>query len=234
MSIVRRLRCWRKARALVLALDQWLPADAHERCGGRLGVSVTTLWPVENRFVSEFATRQELIEAVAAGCYIPIWSGSVTFPKFRGHSCVDGAYTDNRPKFKLRKSRRDERCRRQVELSPFAGLIEVSPQCSYSGNGNHPGRLMMRILGTMYYMTWDTFLRSCHAIMPMSVASYRPYLYEGHRDMKDFVLRNELIKCSRCYEQGAQSSSECCVHCLRLLERVDSLEVPEELARLCE
>ena len=41
--------------------NDYLPPDAHTRCSGRLFVSVTTYPSLQNKVVSQFSTREELI-----------------------------------------------------------------------------------------------------------------------------------------------------------------------------
>jgi hypothetical protein len=51
---------------------KYLPADAFERCSGRIGVALTRTWPnpsLEAEFVTSFTSKEDLIEAVmASGC----------------------------------------------------------------------------------------------------------------------------------------------------------------------
>jgi hypothetical protein len=61
-----------------LALDDKLPADAHTRASGHLHVALTSLqhttswrWSERKRFVSEFGSRDELIDCVCASSDIP-------------------------------------------------------------------------------------------------------------------------------------------------------------------
>ena len=72
-----------------------LPEDAHERCTGRCFISVTSLLPIpHNVILTEFETRDDLIDAVIASTYIPLW----TFPGVclhQGMVCVDGGVMNN-------------------------------------------------------------------------------------------------------------------------------------------
>lgn len=221
------------------SLGRVLPQDAHKNCTDKLGLSVTKLsWSLENKFIHQFESRQELIQAVVAGCYIPIWAG-LSVPKFRGQKCLDGAYSDNTPKFELKNGEQI----RQVELCPFSSEIEVSPpdKCRI---------FMCKIMGTRYYVNWKNSLRTKQAVIPWNPASYRQLLSDGHRDMKEFVFKNNLVKCRDCYlkisaarrRQQQQQQTEVkadritkdssCLACLKLLEKVDSLRVPEAMFRI--
>ena len=78
-------------------LHSTLPPDAHLLVNGRLFISVSSLFPTPfNRIISEFDSRQDLIDAVIAAQYIPTW----TYPGicfYRGMICVDGGVTNNLP-----------------------------------------------------------------------------------------------------------------------------------------
>jgi len=53
------------------------------------------------QLVSEFTTRNDLINALAQSCFIPLYSG-FEFPKQEdGNFAIDGAYTDNLPVFEV-------------------------------------------------------------------------------------------------------------------------------------
>lgn len=191
------------------ALDSLLPENAHELCSNRLGVSVTKVgWPMENRFLSVFNSRRELIDAVRAGCFIPLWSGSLWGPKLAGGShFIDGACSNNSPKFHdLDLDLHQARGRAlRVQLSPFSCEAEVSPKGEW---------FLFRgsIFGTVYLATWGNLQRFWHAMLPYHLTAYRAYLINGHRDMKDYLLRNNLIKCRRCYANsplGAAGTSNC-------------------------
>jgi len=76
-------------------LDDVLPEDAHERCTGRCFISITSLLPTpHNVILTEFESKDQLIDAVIASTYIPVW----TFPGVclhQGMVCVDGGVTNN-------------------------------------------------------------------------------------------------------------------------------------------
>ena len=248
MAIIRRLRqCLKRPSGLISikdlverSLEKLLPSDAHLRCSGRLGVSVTRLgWPSENKFISEFRSREDLIEAICAGCFIPLWSGSLWPPKFRGESFVDGAYSNNTPRFEL-TTPDERRTIRQVEVSPFSGGVEVSPP-------DGSALAQWRVMGSMYKCNWNNIVRTIHAILPFPISKYKIHFVGGHRDMKDFVLRNNLIKCRQCcgslLTSGNESviltpadkkkpSAKPCIACLKLMEQVDSLSVSKEMLRI--
>ena len=45
-------------------LEKYLPPDAHKKCSGRVGVSLTEFPSMENKIITEFNTRAELIQVM--------------------------------------------------------------------------------------------------------------------------------------------------------------------------
>lgn len=247
MNILRRLReAFRKPaskfftmRQLVQeSLDEYLPQDAHSRCNKRLGLSLTKLsWSLENKFVWSFESRQELIDAIVAGCFIPIWSGSpLRFPKFKGHYFIDGAYSNNFPKFKL-TSEDLILGTKQIQVCPF-GCLPAEDLVSPKDPGDRIRLGSMKVMGTYYYLSWSNVVRSIYAMSLIYFSNYKQYFFAGYEDMKDYILGSNLIKCLYCYKmfglQDEERAKPACLFCLRLLERVDSLRLDEKLLKIVE
>uniref|UniRef100_A0A1X7VDM8 PNPLA domain-containing protein n=1 Tax=Amphimedon queenslandica TaxID=400682 RepID=A0A1X7VDM8_AMPQE len=76
--------------------EKYLPPDAHKKCSGRVGVSMTVLPSMENKIITEFNTRAELIQALICSGFVPLFSG-YKIPKFRGKYCCDGGLSSNLP-----------------------------------------------------------------------------------------------------------------------------------------
>lgn len=73
-------------------LDKCLPADACERCNGRLHVQVTELAPTfGTTTVSTYRDRDDLLDAVLASVHVPFWMDKRFCTTFRGTSCIDGS-----------------------------------------------------------------------------------------------------------------------------------------------
>lgn len=78
-----------------------LPDDAHVRCSGRVFISVSVLgWTgLRNVIVSEFDSREDLIEACIASSNIPFITSNGLGARFRGNITFDGGPTNNTPVF---------------------------------------------------------------------------------------------------------------------------------------
>lgn len=70
-----------------------------------------------NVIVSQFDTREELIQALLASSFIPIFSGLFP-PKLKGVRYMDGGYSDNLPTL-------DENT---ITVSPFCGESDICPR----------------------------------------------------------------------------------------------------------
>ncbi|XP_006866965.1 PREDICTED: patatin-like phospholipase domain-containing protein 5-like [Chrysochloris asiatica] len=99
-------------------LQKTLPNNAHILASKRLGISLTH-WPDgKNVIVTNFATRDELIQAMVCTLYFPVYCGVIP-PEFRGERYFDGALSNNVP-FKNNGS--------TITVSPYHGTLDICPQ----------------------------------------------------------------------------------------------------------
>uniref|UniRef100_A0A3P8SUC1 triacylglycerol lipase n=1 Tax=Amphiprion percula TaxID=161767 RepID=A0A3P8SUC1_AMPPE len=97
-----------------------LPEDAHVRASGRLCVSLTRVPDGKNLIVSEFSSRNDLIEALICSCFVPLYCGVIP-PTYRGVRYVDGAASDNLPRCNENNT---------VTFSAYAGESDICPRGS--------------------------------------------------------------------------------------------------------
>lgn len=72
-------------------MRQHIPDDAVDLCNQRLGVGVMHIWPKRKyELVDHFYSKEDLIDALIASCYLPFFLGPRAFTKFRGNYVVDG------------------------------------------------------------------------------------------------------------------------------------------------
>ena len=93
-----------------------ISSDAHELASGRLTISLTDT-KMRNRRVTQFDSRQDLVDAVVCTCFIPAFSGYET-PRFRGEAFLDGGLSDNQPVL-------DDKT---VRITPFAAESHIGPR----------------------------------------------------------------------------------------------------------
>ncbi|XP_003384896.2 PREDICTED: patatin-like phospholipase domain-containing protein 5 [Amphimedon queenslandica] len=133
--------------------EKYLPPDAHKKCSGRVGVSMTVLPSMENKIITEFNTRAELIQALICSGFVPLFSG-YKIPKFRGKYCCDGGLSSNLP-YSTDPS--------VITVSPFTGECDICPpadnesyyQCYFFGQTmNINTGNMYRGIGSLLLLPW--------------------------------------------------------------------------------
>ncbi|NXC91850.1 PLPL1 protein, partial [Cercotrichas coryphoeus] len=105
-------------RLLRHVLNKFLPPNAHELVSGKLHIILTRLHDWRSVTVSEFASREELIQAVVCSCFIPLYFG-LSPPTFRGVRYLDG---------ELAMWRADFVSRSTITVSAFAGEYDICPK----------------------------------------------------------------------------------------------------------
>lgn len=75
-------------------LDELLPEDAAERCNGRVKLVVTELPSLQLKYLSEFTSREDLINANMASVHIPFLLDGKGSYSYRGRQYMDGSLYD--------------------------------------------------------------------------------------------------------------------------------------------
>ncbi|XP_058478559.1 patatin-like phospholipase domain-containing protein 4 isoform X1 [Solea solea] len=108
-------------------IEEILPNEAHNLASDRLHISLTHSASGKNHIVSRFTSREELIKALLASSFVPIYAGLKPV-EFRGQKWIDGGFTDALPILPVGRT---------ITVSPFAGLQDVCPR--------HMGRFNTRL-----------------------------------------------------------------------------------------
>uniref|UniRef100_A0A3B3YZ16 PNPLA domain-containing protein n=1 Tax=Poecilia mexicana TaxID=48701 RepID=A0A3B3YZ16_9TELE len=101
------------------SLLEKLPEDAHLRVSGKLSLSLTRVSDGRNLLVSQFDSREELIQALICSCFVPLYCGVVPFNPSQYY--VDGAVSDNLPRCQLGRT---------ITISPYAGESDLCPRAN--------------------------------------------------------------------------------------------------------
>ena len=104
-------------KVLTNRLHKYLPENAHKIVSRRLHISLTRIFDGKNVVVSQFNSREDLIDALACSFFIPGFSGILP-PKFHGVRYMDGAFSDNLVAL-------DDHT---VTVSPFCGETDICPR----------------------------------------------------------------------------------------------------------
>ena len=171
-----------------------LPADAAAVVSGRLFVSLTDT-TLRNKLISEFSSRDELVDALACSCYVPAFSGYRT-PRFRDRRYLDGGLTNNMPVL-------DTSNTGTVRVSPFSGPCkEISPadisvaQDSGGGceaDGRRKARRSVSLAGENFYMSRANLIRGLHAGGAVCEAQLASYYLAGYRDASQYFGRKSRV-----------------------------------------
>ncbi|KAM5336044.1 1-acylglycerol-3-phosphate O-acyltransferase PNPLA3 [Glossophaga mutica] len=100
------------------ALHRHLPANVHQLVSGKVGISLTRVSDWENVLVSDFQSKDEVVDALLCSCFIPFVCGVIP-PSFRGVRYVDGGITNSVPFFDTKKT---------ITVSPFYGECDICPK----------------------------------------------------------------------------------------------------------
>jgi len=164
-------------QSLRAGIELILPEDAHIRCSGRLHISLTRIRDWKNVVVSQFDTREELIEAILCSCYIFGLFGWVP-PKFRGESYEDGAFTGNQPVSD----------HRTITVNPFDGESDICPSDKDSAS-----LLNITVNGTSLRLTATNIHRSFGILCPPSVIASKKLYTLGFEDTLRFLRTRTSI-----------------------------------------
>ena len=154
--------------------------DAHLKVSGKLHISMTDL-SGQNHIVSQFKSRNQLIEAILVSCYVPGLYAYSYFPQYNGQYFIDGGFSNNQPVVNS-----------TIRVSPFAGPSEICPK------DTHPS-------GRKIYYPEEMNLSMANLFRGLVAFSFKKEdpqsLYEqGYQDTEDFInsgqINNQVLKSS--------------------------------------
>ncbi|XP_072034935.1 1-acylglycerol-3-phosphate O-acyltransferase Pnpla3-like [Amphiura filiformis] len=160
-----------------------LPDDAHKRASGRLFISLTRVHDRQNVVVSQFESKQDLIEALLCSAFIPFYSGIIP-PVFKGTRYVDGGITDNLP------SPFDDE--NTISVSPFSGESDICPP---SHEFSH--YLQVTLSNTSIQITPNNLYRLSRALFPPTPDIMSKMCKQGFDDALRYLQVHNLVPCNR-------------------------------------
>ncbi|XP_006772848.1 PREDICTED: patatin-like phospholipase domain-containing protein 3 [Myotis davidii] len=105
-------------RSLREALHRHLPDNVHQLISGKMCISLTRVSDWENVLVSEFQSKDDVVDALICTSFIPYFCGLIP-PTFRGVRYVDGGFTNSVPCFDDKTT---------ITESPFLGEHDSCPE----------------------------------------------------------------------------------------------------------
>ncbi|XP_021081079.1 patatin-like phospholipase domain-containing protein 5 [Mesocricetus auratus] len=159
-------------------LNDSLPENCHILASQRLGISMTRWYDGQNIIVTDFATRDELIQALICSLYFPMYCGTVP-PEFRGERYIDGALSNNLP-FSDSPS--------TITVSPFHGTVDICPQ-SKSGS-----LYELTAFNASFQISTRNFFQGIISLIPPKPEVVADYCRQGYLDALRFLERRGLTK----------------------------------------
>ncbi|XP_025024233.1 patatin-like phospholipase domain-containing protein 2, partial [Python bivittatus] len=162
-------------------LYKTLPGNGHELANGRLGISLTRVSDGENVILSEFNSKEELVQACVCSTFIPIYCGLIP-PSLQGVRYVDGGITDNLPQYELKNT---------ITVSPFSGESDICPRDS-STNIHE-----LRVTNTSIQFNLRNLYRLSKALFPPEAQVLQEMCKQGYKDALHFLKKNALLQSQR-------------------------------------
>ncbi|XP_075972370.1 uncharacterized protein LOC142974102 [Anticarsia gemmatalis] len=166
---------------LLEGMHKYLPHDVHKIVSGKLHISLTRVYDGKNVIVSEFPTREDLLQALLASCFVPVFSGLLP-PRFHGIRYMDGGFSDNLPVL-------DENT---ITVSPFCGESDICPR-DLSSQLFH-----VNLANTSIELSKQNMNRFARILFPPKPEVLSNMCKQGFDDALRFLHRNNMISCTRC------------------------------------
>ncbi|XP_070827782.1 patatin-like phospholipase domain-containing protein 2 [Chaetodon trifascialis] len=190
-----------------------LPEDAHIRASGKLSVSLTRVSDRKNILVSEFASREELIQALLCSCFVPFYCGVIP-PTYRGVHYVDGAISDNLPRCNLKNT---------ITFSAYAGESDLCPRASsLSFHEVRFNNVSIQVSSENMYRVTSTFF-------PPEPEAMAEICQNGYIDALRFLQENNLISSECPLRSLATDAPESA--CCDVMQELAKAEESDESAR---
>ncbi|PKU46853.1 patatin-like phospholipase domain-containing protein 2 [Limosa lapponica baueri] len=164
-------------KTIRICLSKTVPENGHEVAAGRLGISLTRVSDGENVILSDFNSKEELIQACVCSTFIPVYCGLIP-PTLRGVRYVDGGISDNLPRYELKNT---------ITVSPFSGESDICPRDD-STNMHE-----LRVTNTSIQFNLRNLYRLSKALFPPEPHVLRDMCKQGYRDALHFLKKNGLL-----------------------------------------
>ncbi|XP_054424696.1 omega-hydroxyceramide transacylase isoform X2 [Pteronotus mesoamericanus] len=154
-------------------LYQALPEDSYKAATGKLHVCLTRLTDGESVVVSEYRSKEELIEALYCSCFVPVYCGLIP-PTYRGVRYIDGGFTGMQPCSFWTDS---------ITISTFSGQQDICPRdCPAIFHD-------FRMFNCSFQFSLENIARMTHALFPPDLTVLHNYYYRGYEDAVLYLRR---------------------------------------------
>uniref|UniRef100_H0XGR5 Omega-hydroxyceramide transacylase n=1 Tax=Otolemur garnettii TaxID=30611 RepID=H0XGR5_OTOGA len=154
-------------------LYQVLPEDSYKAATGKLHVCLTRLTDGESVVVSEYTSKEELIEALYCSCFVPVYCGLIP-PTYRGVRYIDGGFTGMQPCSFWTDS---------ITISTFSGQQDICPRdCPAIFHD-------FRMFNFSFQFSLENIARMTYALFPPDLVILHDYYYRGYDDAVSYLRR---------------------------------------------
>ncbi|XP_054830794.1 patatin-like phospholipase domain-containing protein 4 isoform X2 [Eublepharis macularius] len=160
------------------SIDSVLPPNAHEIAENRLFISVTSAKNGKNHLLSNFASREDLVKALLASSFIPLYAG-ISAVDYQGEKWIDGGLTNGLPILPVGRT---------VTVSPFCGRLDICPQ--------NKGRInvYVKIAKQDFMLSIANLIRLHQALFPPSQKKMEALYQDGYDDAILFLLKENWFE----------------------------------------
>ncbi|XP_052600397.1 omega-hydroxyceramide transacylase isoform X1 [Peromyscus californicus insignis] len=154
-----------------------LPEDSYKFATGKLHVSLTRVTDGENVVVSEYRSKEELIEALYCSCFVPVYCGFIP-PTYRGERYIDGGFTSMQPCAFWTDS---------ITISTFSSQQDICPRdCPAIFHD-------FRMFNFSFQFSLENITRMTHALFPPDLVILQDYYYRGYDDAVSYLRRLNAV-----------------------------------------
>ncbi|XP_062982431.1 patatin-like phospholipase domain-containing protein 4 isoform X3 [Elgaria multicarinata webbii] len=159
-------------------IDSILPPNAHEIAENRLFVSVTSAKNGKNHLLSNFASREDLVKALLASSFIPLYAG-INAVDYKGQKWLDGGLTNGLPILPVGRT---------VTVSPFCGRLDICPQDKGLMD------VYAKVAKQDLMLSTANFVRLRQALFPPSQEKMELLYQDGYDDAIQFLLKENWFE----------------------------------------
>ncbi|XP_039197289.1 patatin-like phospholipase domain-containing protein 2 isoform X1 [Crotalus tigris] len=155
-----------------------LPENCYKLLSGKLSISLTRVSDGENVLISNFNSKEEVVQALLCSSFVPIYCGLIP-PSFRGVRYVDGGLTDNLPHYNSKNT---------ITVSPFSGECDIRPR------GNSANFHQMILTNTSIQFSLGNMYRLKQALFPPESQLLAELCEQGYSDALRFLKKNGFLQ----------------------------------------
>ena len=175
---------------LLRDIQQELPENAHIRATGKLYISLTQFPEGQNVIVSDYQTRDELVQVLLCSCFVPFYSG-IFPPTYRGVRYVDGGLSNNLPTY-----------HDTITVSPWSGNTDICPR-----NDGAENLVDLNFVNTSIQITASNIYRMSRMFYPPKPEVLRDFCCQGFRETVQYLRDHALFETSHPLKKNLSFSS---------------------------